>query len=219
MTATPRFAIAIDGPAASGKSTLARKLAERLGLVMVNSGAMYRAVTWKALQENIDPSDTAAVVALLDRIDIHCGEKGMTSTCTIDGVDPGDALRSETINSNVSTISAIPEVRDKLVALQRGYLDHTSIVMEGRDIGSVVFPDTPYKIYVDASEEVRAARRIAAGEVDSIAQRDAADSERTTAPLKIADGAVVLDTSNHTIESGVDAAIEILKQQGLPALP
>ena len=91
--------------------------------------------------------------------------------------------------------------------------------MEGRDIGSVVFPDTPYKIYVDASEEVRAARRIADGEVDSVAKRDAADSERTTAPLKIADGAVVLDTSNHTIESGVDAAIEILKQQGLPALP
>jgi len=219
MTATPRFAIAIDGPAASGKSTLARKLAERLGLVMVNSGAMYRAVTWKALRENIDPSDTAAVIDLLNRIDIHCGEEGMTSTCTIDGVDPGDELRSETINSNVSAIAAIPEVRDKLVALQRGYLDHTSIVMEGRDIGSVVFPDTPYKIYVDASEEVRSARRIADGEVDSVAKRDAADSERATAPLKIADGAVVLDTSNHTIESGVDAAIEILKQQGLPALP
>jgi cytidylate kinase len=219
MTATPRFAIAIDGPAASGKSTLARKLAERLGLVMVNSGAMYRAVTWKALRENIDPSDTAAVIDLLNRIDIHCGEEGMTSTCTIDGVDPGDELRSETINSNVSAIAAIPEVRDKLVALQRGYLDHTSIVMEGRDIGSVVFPDTPYKIYVDASEEVRAARRIADGEVDSVAKRDAADSERATAPLKIADGAVVLDTSNHSIESGVDAAIEILKQQGLPTLP
>ena len=219
MTATPRFAIAIDGPAASGKSTLARKLAERLGLVMVNSGAMYRAVTWKALRENIDPSDTAAVIDLLNRIDIHCGEEGMTSTCTIDGVDPGDELRSETINSNVSAIAAIPQVRDKLVALQRGYLDHTSIVMEGRDIGSVVFPDTPYKIYVDASEEVRAARRIADGEVDSVAKRDAADSERATAPLKIADGAVVLDTSHHTIESGVDAAIEILKQQGLPTLP
>jgi len=219
MTATPRFAIAIDGPAASGKSTLARKLAERLGLVMVNSGAMYRAVTWKALRENIDPSDTAAVIDLLNRIDIHCGEEGMTSTCTIDGVDPGDELRSETINSNVSAIAAIPQVRDKLVALQRGYLDHTSIVMEGRDIGSVVFPDTPYKIYVDASEEVRAARRIADGEVDSVAKRDAADSERATAPLKIADGAVVLDTSHHSIESGVDAAIEILKQQGLPTLP
>ena len=215
---TLRFAIAIDGPAASGKSTLARELAKRLNLVMVNSGAMYRAVTWKALQENIDPADSPAVVALLGRIDIHCGENGLTSTCTIDGVDPGDELRGEAINANVSAISAIPEVRDRLVDLQRHYLDHTSIIMEGRDIGSVVFPDTPFKIYIDASEEVRAARRTDAGEVDSIAERDAADSRRTTAPLIIADGAVVLDTSHHTIESGVEAAIEILKQQGLPAL-
>jgi cytidylate kinase len=218
MIATTRFAIAIDGPAASGKSTLARKLAEHLGLVMVNSGAMYRAITWKALEENINPSDTAAVIDLLSRVHIHCCEEGMTSTCTIDGIDPGDALRSEAINSNVSAISAIPQVRDKLVALQRGYLDHTSIVMEGRDIGSVVFPDTPYKIYVDASEAVRTARRIAAGEVDSVAMRDAADSERATAPLKIADGAVVLDTSHHSIESAVEAALEILKQQGLPVI-
>jgi cytidylate kinase len=217
-THPPRFAIAIDGPAASGKSTLAREIAKRLGLVMINSGAMYRAVTWKVLQENIDPADNAAVIALLDRIEIHCGEIGMTSTCTIDGVDPGDELRSEAINANVSAISAIPEVRDLLVKLQRNYLDHTNIIMEGRDIGSVVFPDTPFKIYIDADEEVRASRRADAGEVDSIAQRDAADSERTTAPLIIADGAVVLDTSHHSIESAVDAAIEILKQQGLPEL-
>ncbi len=211
-----RFAIAIDGPAASGKSTLARELAKRLGLVMVNSGAMYRAVTWKALQENIDPEDSEAVVAMLDRLDIHCGEIGMTSTITIDGVDPADELRSEAINANVSAISAIPEVRNRLVELQRGYLDHTSIVMEGRDIGSVVFPDTPFKIYVDADEEVRAARRSHMGEVDSVAKRDAADSERTHAPLMVADGAVVLDNSHHSIESAVVAAIEILKQQGLP---
>ena len=218
MSTTPRFAIAIDGPAASGKSTLARKVAERLGLVMVNSGAMYRAVTWKALEENIDPSDNAAVVSLLNRIEIECGHDGLTSTCTIDGVDPGDALRSETVNANVSTISAIPEVRDRLVALQRSYLDHTSVIMEGRDIGSVVFPDTPYKIYVDADEAVRAARRAKMGEVDSVTQRDAADSKRTTAPLIVANGAVILDHSHHTIESGVDAAIEILKQQGLSSL-
>ena len=211
-----RFAIAIDGPAASGKSTLARELARRLGLVMVNSGAMYRAVTWKALQENIDPRDDAAVVAMMDRIDIHCGEIGMTSTCTIDGIDPGDELRSEAINANVSAISAIPEVRNRLVNLQRNYLDHTSIIMEGRDIGSVVFPDTPFKIYVDADESVRAARRSHVGEIDSVSKRDAADSERIHAPLMIADGAVVLDTSHHTIESGVQAAIEILKHQGLP---
>lgn len=218
MSSNTRFSIAIDGPAASGKSTLARKLAERLGLVMVNSGAMYRAVTWKALEENIDPSDSAAVVSLLNRIEIECGHDGLTSTCTIDGVDPGDALRSERVNANVSTISAIPEVRDRLVALQRSYLDHTSVIMEGRDIGSVVFPDTPYKIYVDADEAVRAARRAKMGEVDSVTQRDAADSKRTTAPLIVANGAVILDNSHHTIESGVDAAIEILKQQGLSSL-
>ncbi len=211
-----RFAIAIDGPAASGKSTLARELAKHLGLVMVNSGAMYRAITWKALQENIDPSNNDAVVKMLGRIKIHCAEVANESTITIDGINPEGELRAEAINANVSAISAIPEVRNKLVDLQRGYLDHTSIVMEGRDIGSVVFPDTPFKIYVDADEEVRAARRSHVGEVDSVSKRDAADSERTHAPLMIADGAAVLDTSHHTIESGVLAAIEILKQQGLP---
>ncbi len=216
LAAHSRFAIAIDGPAASGKSTLARELARRLGLVMVNSGAMYRAVTWKALQENIDPADEAAVVAMMDRLDIQCGEIGVTSNITIDGVDPAAELRSEAINSNVSAISAIPEVRDRLVSLQRNYLDHTSIIMEGRDIGSVVFPDTPFKIYVDADESVRAARRSHGGEIDSVAKRDAADSEREHAPLMVAAGAVVLDTSHLSIEAAVDAAIEILKQQGLP---
>ena len=215
-SATSRFAIAIDGPAASGKSTLARELAKRLGLVMVNSGAMYRAVTWKALQENVDPADAAAVVAMMDRIDIQCGEIGVTSNITIDGVDPAAELRSEAINSNVSAISAIPEVRNRLVSLQRNYLDHTSIIMEGRDIGSVVFPDTPFKIYVDADESIRAARRSHGGEIDSVAKRDAADSEREHAPLIVAAGAVVLDTSHLSIEGAVDAAIEILKQQGLP---
>jgi CMP/dCMP kinase len=211
----PPFAIAIDGPAASGKSTLARKLAERLGLVMVNSGAMYRAITWKALQQNIDPRDTAAVVAMLDTIRIDCGDDGRVSTIAIDGVDPGDALRGEEVNANVSIISAIPAVRNLLVRLQRDYLRRTSVVMEGRDIGSVVFPDTPYKIYVDADEEVRATRRRIMGEVDSVASRDAADSKRDTAPLVVADGAAVLDNSRLTIDGGVDAAIEILRNQGL----
>jgi 3-phosphoshikimate 1-carboxyvinyltransferase len=209
------FAIAIDGPAASGKSTLARLLARRLGLIMVNSGAMYRAITWRVLQENIDPRDTASVIALLDRIDIHCGSLDNHSTITIDGTDPGDALRGETINGNVSAIAAIPEVRKKLIRLQRAYLDHSSIVMEGRDIGSVVFPDTPYKLYIDAAEHVRAARRGDEGQIDSIAKRDAADSKRKTAPLVVADGATILDTSDHSIESAVEAALEILRKQGL----
>ena len=185
---TPHFAIAIDGPAASGKSTLARLLAKKLGLIMVNSGAMYRAITWKILRENINPHDTPAVIGLLARIEIRCGHDGILSTITIDGIAPGDELRGADVNANVSAISAIPEVRNKLIALQRGYLEHSSIVMEGRDIGSVVFPDTPFKIYVDADEEVRAARRGDEGLVDSIAKRDAADSKRTTAPLIVADG-------------------------------
>jgi CMP/dCMP kinase len=214
-TTTPsHHAIAIDGPAASGKSTLARHLAERLGLIMVNSGAMYRAVTWKILAEGIDPHDKAAVIALLDRIDIHCGHDGVMSTIAIDGVDPGDELRGEAVNANVSTVSAIPEVRERLIALQRKYLEHASVVMEGRDIGSVVFPDTPFKLYIDAAEHIRAARRGGDGEVDSIARRDQLDSSRKTAPLIVAEGATVLDNSDHTIESGVEAALAILREQG-----
>lgn len=211
----PHFAIAIDGPAASGKSTLARCLAERLGLIMVNSGAMYRAITWQAIREGIDPHDTAAVIGMLDRIKIACGNDGILSTITINGIDPSEDLRGEEVNANVSAIAAIPEVRKALIDLQRGYLRHSSIVMEGRDIGSIVFPDTPYKIYVDAAEHIRAARRGNDGEVDSIAKRDAADSKRKTAPLVVADGATILDNSDHTIESGVEAALEILRKQGL----
>ena len=216
MTSSPHFAIAIDGPAASGKSTLAHQLATRLGLVMVNSGAMYRAVTWQVLQENLDPHDSAAVLNLLAGLDIQCGDDGLSSTITINGHDPGNALRSEAVNANVSVIAAIPQVRDILVALQRQYLTRTNVVMEGRDIGSVVFPDTPYKIYVHADEHVRAARRSDMGEIDSVAQRDAADSKRATAPLMIASGATVLDNSHHSIEGSVTAALAILKQQGLP---
>ena len=208
-------AIAIDGPAASGKSTLARLLAKRLGLVMVNSGAMYRAVTWKILQRGIDPTDSAAVVAALGGMELACGIEDGGSTIRVDGEDPGEALRTEEVNRNVSAVAAVPEVRERLVALQRDYLKVADVVMEGRDIGTVVFPDTPFKIYVDADESVRAERRRVMGEVDAVADRDREDSRRKTAPLKVADGAVVLDTSGHTIESGVEAAVEILRAQGL----
>ena len=211
-------AIAIDGPAASGKSTLARLLSQRLGLIMVNSGAMYRAVTWKLLQLGIDPADRAAVVGALRGMDVECGIDGLDSTVRIDGVDPGEALRSEEVNANVSAISAVPEVRECLVSLQRDYLKRGDVVMEGRDIGSVVFPETPYKIYMDADPAVREARREEVGEVDSVAARDKADSGRATAPLRIAEGAALLDTSGHTIESGVEAALEILARQGF-AMP
>ena len=207
-------AIAIDGPAASGKSTLARILSRRLDLIMVNSGEMYRAVTWKLLQLGVDPHDRAAVAAALREIDLQCGVEDFNSTVRVDGVFPGDALRSEAVNAHVSAISAVPEVRERLVSLQRDYLKLGDVVMEGRDIGSVVFPETPYKIYMDADPVVRSARREEAGEVDSVLARDRADSGRSTAPLKIADGAAILDTSGHTIESGAEAALEILERQG-----
>ena len=209
-------AIAIDGPAASGKSTLARALAERLGLVMVNSGAMYRAVTWKILSEKISPGDTAAIAARIAGMRIECGHDGSVSTIRIDGEDPTPFLRDPEINANVSTVSAIPEVREKLVALQRDYLTRTHVVMEGRDIGSVVFPDTPFKIYIDAAPSVRNSRRSDDGEVDSVEKRDAADSSRTTAPLKVADGAAKLDTSDLSVEGVLEATISILRQQGFP---
>lgn len=208
--------IAIDGPAASGKSTMARALAERLGIVMVNSGAMYRAVTWKTLSEKIDPKDKGAVIASLQKMEIVCSHDGTFSTITINGTDPTPFLREPEINANVSTISAIPEVREKLVGLQRDYLKKTHVVMEGRDIGSVVFPDTPFKIYIDADPSVRNNRRSDDGEIDSVEKRDAADSSRTTAPLKVADGATKIDTSNLSIEGAIAAAIETLKKQGFP---
>jgi cytidylate kinase len=131
------YAIAIDGPAASGKSTMARAIASRLGIVMVNSGAMYRAVTWKILSEGIDPKNTAAVIELLDKLNITCDDDGLISTILIDDVNPESHLRNPEINGNVSVVSAIPEVREKLVCLQRDYLKRTHVVMEGRDIGSV----------------------------------------------------------------------------------
>jgi CMP/dCMP kinase len=208
-------AIAIDGPAASGKSTIARNLARHLGLVMVNSGAMYRAVTWKILSLGIDPLDQHSVEQALEKMIIGCGVDGCFSTIAIDGVVLYDELRSQQVNQAVSIVSAIPLVRERLVALQRDYLQRTSVVMEGRDIGSVVFPDTPYKIYVDASAEVRAARRSAEGVSDSVVARDQADSARATAPLLVAKGAVILDNSDHTVASAVEASLDILRSQGL----
>ena len=199
-------AVAIDGPAASGKSTVAKRLAKAMGMVMVNSGAMYRAVTWQVLQEGVDPTNADAVIAALQEMEIACGVDDGFSDIRINGRLLADELRSEEVNNNVSKVAAIPEVRDCLVAMQRAYRDTNDVVMEGRDIGSVVFPDTPFKLYIDASEEVRRARRAGDGEADAVAARDAQDSQRKTAPLKISEGAVVIDSSEMGIEEVVEAA-------------
>ena len=207
-------AIAIDGPAASGKSTVARKLAAELGLVMVNSGAMYRAVTWEVVRRGIDPADPVAVAAMLDGITIECGVRDGRSTITIDGRDADEELRSDAVNAAVSQVAAVPEVREILVAKQRGLLEVGDLVMEGRDIGSVVFPMTPFKYYIDASEEVRRRRRAAEGQNDEVTKRDEQDSRRRTSPLVVAEGARVIDSSEMSIEEVVVRVMELLREDG-----
>jgi cytidylate kinase len=207
-------AIAIDGPAASGKSTVARELAARLELIMVNSGEMYRAVTLEVVRRGVDPGDPAAVVGVLREIDLRCAVENRNSMVLIAGEHPGEALRSDEVNAAVSRVAAVPEVRHLLVARQRELRDLGDLVMEGRDIGSVVFPDTPYKLYIEASEEVRHQRRAAEGQVDEVALRDRQDSARRTSPLVVADGAQVIDSSKLNIEQVLNAAMEVLREQG-----
>lgn len=207
--------IAIDGPAASGKSSVARTLARRLGYVYVNTGAMYRAVTWLALSKDVPVVDASRVEQLLHFTDITCGVAGCESTILIDGIDPTPHLVDEAVNASVSPIAAIPAVRRILVAKQRAYAADHDLVMEGRDIGSAVFPETPYKFYVDASPEVRARRRAAQGLEDSIAARDKVDSTRRTSPLLIAEDAHVIDSSNLTIDGVAGEIVGRLKLKGL----
>jgi cytidylate kinase len=207
--------IAIDGPAASGKSSVARELALRLGFAYVNSGAMYRAVTWHVLQKGVDPNDTEGVAALAETAAIACDLANNQSRILIDGVDPTEHLRDDGVNNSVSQVSSVPQVRRVLVEKMHHYAEENDLVMEGRDIGSVVFPDTPYKFYIDASPEVRLRRRAAEGLRDEIAARDRADSNRRASPLIIAEDALVIDSSNLTIDGVVGEIIGRLKMTGM----
>ncbi len=196
-------AIAIDGPAASGKSTVAKLIAKELGFTFINTGAMYRAVAWYCLQQGVNPADTAAVVALLPGIPLSFGKEGSQSVVLCESRVLTTELTEKDTNDNVSAVAAIPEVRTLLVQKQREYNETEAVVMEGRDIGTVVFPDTPYKYFVTASEEVRAARRAKEGITDSIAERDRKDSQRACAPLTQAADARLVDTSDMSIEEVV----------------
>jgi len=211
----PHQVVAIDGPAASGKSSVARELARQIGFDYVNSGAMYRAVTWHVLERGVPPGDGDGIARLLENSRIVCDLDRNGSRILIDDVDPTDHLRDDRVNDEVSLVSSVPRVREILVAKMRAYADDRDVVMEGRDIGSVVFPDTPYKFYIDASPDVRLRRRTAQGQRDQIAARDRADSSRRASPLIIAEDAHVIDSSNLTIEGVVGEIIGRLKIKGL----
>jgi CMP/dCMP kinase len=208
--------IAIDGPAASGKSSVARALARQLGFVYVNSGAIYRAITWYILQKGVDPEDDGRIAETLQLAAITCGLQDNESRILINGVDPAAHLRDDCVNESVARVSQFPGVREIVAEKLHEHAQRHDLIVEGRDIGSVVFPDTPYKFYVDASPEVRLQRRIAQGERDEIALRDRADSSRSVSPLVIAEDAYVIDTSHLTIQQVINEIIGVLKKTGLP---
>ena len=210
--------VAIDGPAASGKSTVAREIARRLGFVYVNSGAMYRALTWYALEKIGEAITADRVAEVVARAKIRCEIVGRAARIIIDDVNPTPHLRDAPVNYHVSQVSAIPQVRSIVDGLMRQCARADDLVVEGRDIGSIVFPDTPYKFYIDASPEVRQRRRAAEGQRDEIVARDRADSSRVAAPLVIAEDALVIDSSHLTIDGVVGEVIGRLKMKGLPVL-
>lgn len=206
--------VAIDGPSASGKSTVSCEAAKELDYVYVDSGALYRGMTWKAVREGVDVKKPEDVVALMEASDWEFFLDGKVVKFTIDGEDPATQLRSEPVRERVSDVAVIPEVRAFMVARLREAAGFGDLVMEGRDIGSVVFPQTPFKFYLDADPEERARRRYKElleregnsdqkQVLDSLKRRDQKDSSRKTAPLQIPLGARVINTTRMTIEEVV----------------
>jgi len=205
--------VAIDGPAGAGKSTVGRAVAARLGLDYLDTGAMYRAVTFAALRRGIDPGDQ-------DDVAVLSGEVEMTldgSSVTVDGVDATVEIRGREVTAAVSAVAANPRVRSELVRRQRSWVAaHGGGVVEGRDIGSVVFPDATLKLFVTASPRVRAERRVAEiggdlAEVEaSIIERDRKDSTRADSPLTETPDAVVVDTTDLSIDEVVERVLEMM---------
>ena len=199
--------IAIDGPAGSGKSTVARALAAALGWSFLDTGAMYRAVTAEVLRRGVDPADADAVAAIANSASISTVPR-----VTINGLDVESVIRDEPVNVAVSTVAANPVVRSAMVTRQRAWADAQPLgtVVEGRDIATVVFPDARLKVYLTASLDERARRRGEEG-VGSVSRRDRADEGREASPLRQASDAVVLDTTDLTIEQVVEEIVRWLK--------
>ncbi len=213
--------VAVDGTSGSGKSSTSRGVAARLGLRYLDTGAMFRAVTWALLEAGIDVHDAAAVAGRVDDLKIESGTDPAAPTITVDGEDVSMAIRADRVNAAVSPVAAVPEVRALLLELQREVIRRETvdggIVVEGRDIGSVVWPDARVKLYVTADPAARAARRAAeeggsdvAATEASLLARDVIDSGRATAPLVMADGAVHLDTTPYTLDEVIDRVVALV---------
>jgi CMP/dCMP kinase len=196
--------IAIDGPAASGKSSVSRGVAAALGFQFVSSGHFYRALAWGVVRDGVSAEALPAWIASR-RLEIS-NHEGRVSVL-LDGEDATPHLSEPKVAALVSQVAAIPATRDLVNGNLRALTSALDLVMEGREIGSVVFPETPYKFYLDASPEERARRRAKEGAVDSIAERDRLDSTRATAPLMIPEGATVIDTTNLNLEQVIAAVL------------
>ena len=217
--------VAVDGPSASGKSTVSRRTAQAVGFIYVDSGALYRGITWKCVKEGVDVKDSQAVTNLLIRMNMELVLKDNSVGYLIDGEDPGQEIRAEPVRERVADIAAQQSVRVFIVEKLRLMTKFGNLVMEGRDIGTVVFPDTPFKYYLDADPEERARRRAAeiklqdgsddvGAVLSSLRRRDQKDSSRATAPLQIALGAKIINSTGMTIEQVVDTIVSDLKKGG-----
>lgn len=219
------YKIAIDGPAGAGKSTIAKRLAKELGYIYVDTGAMYRAMAYYFRQNGIDKEDEPAIAAACGEVDVTIQYKDGEQQVILNGENVGGYIRSEAVGSMASATSVYPAVREKLVELQRQLADRENVIMDGRDIGTVVLPDADVKIYLTASSGVRAKRRYdeltAKGipcEIEQIEQdiidRDYRDMHRKTSPLKQAEDAVLLDSSELDIDGVVQKMQQIIREKG-----
>lgn len=215
-----KFNIAIDGPAGAGKSTAARLVAQRLGFIYVDTGAMYRAVTWKALSLGLRPDQTDAIAAMADSMELEILPGANGQIVLVDGRDVTEEIRSAAVTSNVSAVSQIPEVRARLVGMQKRMADEKGVVMDGRDIGTQVLPNAEVKVFLTASVKARAARRfeeiklkqpnISLEQVEQDqAERDRMDQEREVSPLRRASDAVLLDATELNPEQVAERILEI----------
>ena len=210
--------IAVDGTSGSGKSSTCRAVADRLGLRYLDTGAMFRAMTWWLLQEGVDVHDAAAVTAVVERPTLESGTDPLAPTIAVDGTDVSLAIRQDDVTRAVSPVSTVPAVRARLLQLQREVIADGGIVVEGRDIASVVWPQAQVKVYLTADPAARAARRSAelggtdvAATRELLLERDRIDSGRATAPLTRADGAVHLDTTAYTLDEVVEQILGLVE--------